>query len=51
LFDLQRDPAEARNLLSYRAYHSLAVKMHGKLKDLLRDSQDHFDPGPGPVEN
>jgi arylsulfatase A-like enzyme len=50
LFDLQRDPAEARNLLSDPAHHSLAVEMHGKLRDLLARSEDHFDPGPGPGE-
>lgn len=48
LFDLENDPLERRNLIDEPDHAETARGLHAALVGLLRDTDDHFDPGPGP---
>ncbi len=49
LFDLEKDPLQSRNLIADEACRNVAYRLHQELRKLLEETEDHFNPGPGPA--
>ena len=45
LFDNKNDPYQLNNLVDQPEYHELQQELHGKMQDLLEQTNDQFEPG------